>query len=68
MVRNLEIVLTVKLVDAPSAPLAFIDRLDRWLTELTRDSILVDYRIKLAEVGPVLVDFAEEEEGEQDDC
>jgi len=33
MVRKLEIVLTVKLVDAPSAPLAFIDRLDRWLTE-----------------------------------
>ena len=58
--RKLMFKIVVKLSTAPSAPLRVINQLDHALQQAVDSAAIVDYRIQLCSVEPVLVSFDEE--------
>jgi len=60
--RKLMFKIVVKLSTAPSAPLRVINMLDHALQQAADSGAIVDYRIQLCSVEPVLVFFDGEAE------
>ena len=60
--RKLMFKIVVKLSAAPSAPLRIINILDHALQQAADSGAIVDYRIQLCSVEPVLVAFDGENE------
>ena len=60
--RKLMFKITVKLSRAPNAPLKLINLLDNALMRALDNAAIVDYRLQLCNIEPVLVAFDEEVE------